>query len=340
MTHYTRANAEALLSVVTLQPNCHWLPIPSEPDSVSPSPIYINDDGIFPNLTAEAELRWKPCHELPDGPDALDRAAQPGLPFPFTANQLAAWMLNGVGALVASAFGNLVEREPVEGEQVGQPAVLGPDFSALTDPDANRAREAIRVAFDIYREAVAHVGAEPKFSPTDDVISRDEMRNDALVNHGLKSPQGAVTQGLGYRAAAEKIRLVRTDVRDAYQTAMVRRAVHSPDAKHAKWLAGMVRRLLVSDSHSPEAQGRDVQATSKKHVYRQREQADLILREIHAIGWNPLELPANRPGKAGARKQIRERLEGKHHLFPERTTVFNKAWEGLQERDEIAQRKS
>lgn len=254
MTKYTRANAEALLSVVTAQPDCHWLPIPSEPDSRSPSPIYINDEGIFPNVTAEAELRWKPCHELPDGPDAQDRAAQPGLPFPFTENELAAWMLNGVGALVASAFGNLVEREPAENEPTDQPTRLGPDFSVLTDPDANKAREAIQAAFDIYRETVAHRKPEPKRSPKEDVISRDEMRNEALVNHGLKTPQGAVTQGLGYRAAAEKIRLVRADVREAYQTAMVRRAVRGPDAHHAEWLSGMTQRLLKPVVISAETQ--------------------------------------------------------------------------------------
>lgn len=254
MTKYTRANAEALLSVVTAQPNCHWLPIPTEPDRESPSPIYINDGGIFINPTAEGELRWKPCHELPDGPDAPDRVEQPGLPFPFTANELAAWMLNGVGALVASAFGNLTERKPVEHEETDGPTVLGPDFSVLLDPDANKARQAIQAAFDLYRMALEQVGREPEMPPVSAPRRRAELRAEALSRHGLATPEGAVIQGIGYRRAAEKLRLVRSEVREAYQSDMVNRAFRGPHVEHAGWLAGMVQQLLAPKISSNEEQ--------------------------------------------------------------------------------------
>lgn len=106
-------------------------------------------------------------------------------------------------------------------------------------------------------------------------------------------------------------------------------------------------RVLVAVASVPDLPGdtavepaAGLQAPPKKHVYRQREQAELILREIVAVGLNPLELPANRPGKPGTRKQIRERLEGRHQLFPRGTTIFKKAWEDLQAQGEIATQKS
>ena len=52
------------------------------------------------------QLHWKYVCEL-DGPDDPNPLTAPCLPFPFTANQLAAFMLDGVGAVIPSIYGSL-----------------------------------------------------------------------------------------------------------------------------------------------------------------------------------------------------------------------------------------
>ena len=65
--------------------------------------VRFEETGVFPHIetgvstTAETDiLQWMPACEL-DGPDAPDLLKTPSLPTPFTANELAAFMLDGAG---------------------------------------------------------------------------------------------------------------------------------------------------------------------------------------------------------------------------------------------------
>jgi len=57
------------------------------------------------------EFNWTYAHDL-DGDDAPNPLTAPSLPFPFTGNQLAAFMLDGIGAATASMYGNLEDGRP------------------------------------------------------------------------------------------------------------------------------------------------------------------------------------------------------------------------------------
>ena len=89
-------------------------------------------------------LSWKPVMAFQDDQNAPDCKDTPALPFPFDARDLAAFMLDGVGAFVAD-YGDWED---------------GPETERLNDidPSNNYARRAVREAFDAYRLAIEKVG--------------------------------------------------------------------------------------------------------------------------------------------------------------------------------------
>ena len=120
------------------------------------SPWRIDDRGVWPaysdyeeakrlGLKSEHKLQsWKPVTAFQDDQNAPDCKDTPALPFPFDARDLAAFMLDGVGAFVAD-YGDWED---------------GPETERLNDidPSNNYARRAVREAFDAYRQAVKSVG--------------------------------------------------------------------------------------------------------------------------------------------------------------------------------------
>lgn len=114
--------------------------------------IKIDERGVWPSvsfdplLRVETELlRWRPAEVYKGEPCAPDVLDTPALPFPFTARELAAFMLGGVGYFVAERYGEWSD---------------GPDEDVLLemDPSANLARAAIVSAYGAYRDALAEVG--------------------------------------------------------------------------------------------------------------------------------------------------------------------------------------
>jgi len=96
-------------------------------------------------MQAETEgLRWRPTRELQGLPGAPETSDTPMLPIPFTARELAAFMLAGTGALVASFYGDWSD---------------GPNPERLGDIDRDSfARRAVIDAFAAYRLAKEEVG--------------------------------------------------------------------------------------------------------------------------------------------------------------------------------------
>ena len=139
------------------------------------SPWRIDDRGVWPaysdyeeakRLGLESEqklLSWKPVMVFQDDQNAPDCKDTPALPFPFDARDLAAFMLDGVGAFVADYYGDWED---------------GPETESLNDidPSNNYARRAVREAFDAYRQAVKSVG-EPDNADT----WRDAMVRELLT---------------------------------------------------------------------------------------------------------------------------------------------------------------
>ncbi len=120
------------------------------------SPWRIDDRGVWPAYSDYEEakrlglksehklLSWKPVTAFQDDQNAPDCKDTPALPFPFDARDLAAFMLDGVGAFVAD-YGDWED---------------GPETERLNDidPSNNYARRAVREAFDAYRLAIEKVG--------------------------------------------------------------------------------------------------------------------------------------------------------------------------------------
>jgi hypothetical protein len=77
-----------------------------------------------------------------------------------------------------------------------------------------------------------------------------------------------------------------------------------------------------------------VKAGPAKPLQRTAAQDLAILCEIEKLGYHPLALPKNPSGKSGVKAVIRAALS-KNLLFTG-TTVFNKAWERLTAREDIA----
>ena len=113
--------------------------------------LRFDERGVWPDierdllLQTETEgLRWRPARQLQLLPGAPEVKGTPMLPNPFTARELAAFMLEGAGALVADFYGEWDD---------------GPDPESLRaiDPDS-KARRAVTEAFTAYRLAIEKVG--------------------------------------------------------------------------------------------------------------------------------------------------------------------------------------
>jgi hypothetical protein len=122
-----------------------------EPCGVLNKYLSIDDRGLWPViardllLQSETELlRWRPARHLQHLPGAPEVNDTPMLPNPFNARELAAFMLDGIGALVADFYGEWDKG-------------LKPECLNRIDPDS-KARRALIEAFDAYRLAFEKVG--------------------------------------------------------------------------------------------------------------------------------------------------------------------------------------
>ena len=159
------------------------------------SPWRIDDRGVWPaysdyeeakRLGLESEqklLSWKPVMVFQDDQNAPDCKDTPALPFPLDARDLAAFMLDGVGAFVADYYGDWED---------------GPETESLNDidPSNNYARRAVREAFDAYRQAVKSVGEPDNGDTWRDAMVRELLTpkvepEPAVVGAAPAQPQAA-----------------------------------------------------------------------------------------------------------------------------------------------------
>lgn len=106
--------------------------------------IFVSDE-CFENDPTGDVFQWTPACEM-DGPAAPDPLTTPSLPFPFTANELAAFFVDGIGAYVASYYGAFEH-----GPDVGVLELMG--------LRAKKPREALLAAYAVFRDAEEIVGA-------------------------------------------------------------------------------------------------------------------------------------------------------------------------------------
>jgi hypothetical protein len=115
--------------------------------------IRVDDRGVWPAVDrdglAKAEyeaLAWRPALASKD--PLLNVRKIPALPFPFSARQLAAFMMDGAGSMVQAFYGEWED---------------GPDVDCLEiiPEEFNSVRIALTDAFQAYRDALEIVGSYP-----------------------------------------------------------------------------------------------------------------------------------------------------------------------------------
>ena len=178
---YSKEHAEALL--LPCGEGGRWV---IDERGVQPAVMNYKDAerlGLVPEYKL---LSWKPVMAFQDDQNAPDCKDTPALPFPFDARDLAAFMLDGVGAFVADYYGDWED---------------GPETESLNDidPSNNYARRAVREAFDAYRQAVKSVG-EPDNGDT----WRDAMVRELLTPKVAPEPSGVEASPVQPQAAAHE----------------------------------------------------------------------------------------------------------------------------------------
>ena len=196
-------------------------------------------DGVFAREAGFDELDWMPVVDI-DAPGSPNPLSAPLLPFPFTAAELAAFMLGGWGWFVHAAFGNWE---------------AGPDEVQLSrlGTRATKVNEAMRAAYQAYREAervvgkldegpqarVADLGSVIEEANTD--ANKRELVNEMGISHDEYTKRRA-------RARNATVDLVKEHEEISAQASKMRES----------WRRDMVRQLLCVGNAAAAAGGASI----------------------------------------------------------------------------------
>ena len=126
---------------------------PSRRDDRPLDSVRIDEQGVW--VHQRFDISWTPICEI-EGRNPRD---EPALPFPFSAQELAAFLIDGVGYFIRDMYGKWAD---------------GPNQSSidrLCAQDLAAAAPALRAAYDAYR-AAEHVIGEPPRVDTDDLADQ------------------------------------------------------------------------------------------------------------------------------------------------------------------------
>ena len=201
-------------------------------------------------LQTETEgLRWRPARQLQLLPGAPEVKGTPMLPNPFTARELAAFMLEGAGALVADFYGEWDD---------------GPDPDSLRaiDPDS-KARRAVTEAFTAYREAEGIVGPYPRALQADADRARkayNEANQRANEREGVSGAVPGTDDSTARRARAV--------ASVAAQEAKMHTTIAASRQASEAWLTKMVRCLLEPQAAAPALHVATEPTQEQRQAYR------------------------------------------------------------------------
>lgn len=258
-------------------------------------------------------LAWNPAVDLENGPDP---ATWPLLPAEFTARDLAAFLVYGVGTFI---------------HDVLRPAGAF-DEAALENVGGSRdewARQALREAYELAGRAQAVVG------PLDDEAERkahligeqlDKENGQANERERVFEP-GIPADEANARRARAKASVARLEKEFEELTA-------EATQKRERWRKAMMRALFeVEDAQQAETSAPTPEPARVLPVAaplgRQRHQESEILRVLREMGYDPMHLPPRAAGKPGLRAEVRAKLKNMTEH------VFTKAWGRLRKYKEI-----
>lgn len=356
-----------------------------------------DDDGIRVKPGVEENdptqvLSWTPACEMEGWPDSPEASTYPALPYPFTAKELAAFLLAGAGSMVAEYYGDFSD---------------GPDEDNLQalGIKAGHARDALRQAYTEIRRAIAEVGEVdqqlqqkahalrhqfneanleanrreglwevkkvekfwvPVFSEDERRVRRERARQsveelkeemDSVgrdADSALKRWNAAMVKALLYPAPeltdaaappeavlmpAQAVPVVAESapsLNHCLSTSEAESVVDntSPEAPQPVTVAQIEIPMMAEQSAPAVVGNTSTEAFSPRPVQRQHAQEQVIMRLIREAGHDPLRLPMNKPGKPGIKFHVRNLLM-RDPIFTG-SNVFDKAWERLRSRGEIA----
>ena len=190
----------------------------------------VREDGVWPSEKAiegdpSQALLWRPVCDL-DGPNVPDPLETPCMPIPFTASQLAAFMLSGIGAYLPSVYGDFQN---------------GPDEGMLASfgPLGIKAKEALITAYAAYRQAQHSVGAFDR-APK---IRADKIAGTYKKRYReAKSLEGVFESDISAEEARE--RRARASASVAHLLKRFDKAKRVAESTFTAWRKAMVRQLL------------------------------------------------------------------------------------------------
>lgn len=189
----------------------------------------LRDDGarLLPNAGFD-ELNWTPAADLEEGPGSPDPLTTPALPFPFTARQLAAFMLNGWGWFLACRF----EGEDEQPDVVTIKALLGRTRDA-------KPREAITAAFAALAQARQVLGV-----PDARMATAEQAAEAALASATKEANRLHDWREFGIAEKERSARLRKCKKVTAAAAALLRDARKAREKDDLAWRKSMVRWLL------------------------------------------------------------------------------------------------
>lgn len=193
----------------------------------------LRDDGAWLRSNADSDsLNWTPSCDLDEGPTSPDPLTTPALPFPFTARQLAAFMLDGWGWHLAQQFAGEDGQPDLDRVQ----ALLGSVRDA-------KPRRAIVEAFGVLAQAREQVGVP------DIALAQAEQAAVAALDGATKEANRL--HNWRERGISERERNARVRKRNkmtAAAKAALRRARQAREQDERAWRKAMVRWLLNAET--------------------------------------------------------------------------------------------
>lgn len=168
-------------------------------------------------------MHWRPASVFAHDPNPPNLSHTPMLPFPFTAGELAAFMVGGMGAAVAGHYGDWAD---------------GPDPDRLDDipQHENFARLAVKEAYAARREAERIVGPQPLALYVAAEHARKAYNGEANIREGVSNSIPGTDDSSDRRARAV--------ASIAKQDAEMESTAIAWKQGYEEWLNLMVRELL------------------------------------------------------------------------------------------------
>lgn len=216
MPSYDRSVFEGILKLCGLGAN-------AEP--ITEAALRVEDDGVFAEATGFEVLDWMPAVDA-DAPGSPNPLVAPLLSFPFTAAQLAAFLLDGWGWFIYEALGSWE---------------TGPDEDLLrsTGVRGTKVREAVHAAYRAGREAQKAVG------PLGEALQSRVVELGAVIdttNNDANRLEGVSEAGITheeYEARRARAREATADMEQLHE------GLNEQAADEAQeWRKAMVRHLL------------------------------------------------------------------------------------------------